>query len=156
MLLDLIGACVVVVGLAIMMQSARSREWPTAEGRVLWSGIDTIKGDESTTYRAAARYTYTVNDVRYEGGRVSFDIGGGAWDHAAKDAARYAPGTTVTVYYNPSKPSRAVLEPGMSMAGLLVAVVGASLLLSSGITIVLLVRRPLAEARRLEQRLRGA
>jgi hypothetical protein len=155
LLLDLVGTCVVVGGLVGMVRSSRSTEWPTAEGTVIASGIDTVRGDDGTTYRIAARYTYQVNEVAHVGSRVSYNPGGSDWATAARAVAKYAPGMPVVVHYDRNKPSRSVLEPGMAMAGIIAVVVGLSLLVSSAVTIALLLRRPLAEVRELERHIRS-
>jgi hypothetical protein len=74
---------------------------------------------------AALTYEYTVGGHRYTGGRLDYAGGGGGRD-AGRVLARYRPGAAVTVRYDPRRPERAVLEPGVGVGNyvrLLVAVV---------------------------------
>jgi hypothetical protein len=66
-------------------------------------------GDLTLRNFAEVRYEYRVDGKRYTGDRVSLgeDLGN---FQVAETLARYPVGATVTVYYDPAKPTQAVLE----------------------------------------------
>jgi hypothetical protein len=60
------------------------------------------------------KYEYEVGGRHYVGRRISYEVVGGtsSADPTAQELAeKYPPGATVKVYYNPSHPATAVLEP---------------------------------------------
>jgi hypothetical protein len=80
--------------------------WPTVAGRISssWAALD---GER-------IRYDYEVNGRHYVGRRISWRVGGGTStaDATAQELAeKYPPGSGVRVYYDPQRPSTAVLEP---------------------------------------------
>ncbi len=103
------------------LRARRIRTWPQSSGRVVISAaelrdvrlMDTAR---EAGYRLEPRnfakiiYEYSVNGQRLRSDRI--DLGGenpGNFQ-VAETLARYPVGRTVTVYYNPRKPSEAVLE----------------------------------------------
>lgn len=90
-----------ILSIAGMIQTRiplESLRWPTVEGEIVQAG----SGD--------LRYRYEVREKAYFGSRVSFRSPGGAPDR------RYPVGTRVKVYHDPTRPDRAVLEPGAGMS----------------------------------------
>ena len=71
---------------------------------------------------ASVTYAYTAGGTTLQGNRVSVGVTGG---NARAIVQKYPAGTDVQVFYDPSKSSSAVLEPGGSglKALLVVAVV---------------------------------
>ncbi|MCC6320775.1 MAG: DUF3592 domain-containing protein [Phycisphaerales bacterium] len=69
----------------------------------------------SRTYKARVRYTYSVAGAVHEGSRIRYgEFSSSSSSRARADASRYAVGSAVTAYFNPSAPGEAVLEPGFS------------------------------------------
>ena len=102
-----------VYGLSLSFASER---WPTTSGRVVSSEIERSSGyNDRDNYRAAIRYTYEVGGSEYSSTRRCYgDELSVSWSGPSKGAVeRYPPGTAVTVHYDPSGPSEAVLEPGV-------------------------------------------
>ncbi len=105
-----------------------SLSWPHTQGKVLESYVrqDTREDFEDNTttvvYFPEVRYGYTVNGEEYVGRQISFGgvPGGTRPSLAQKVVDRYPEGAEVTVYYNPDKPSEAVLEHGAPSSALLV------------------------------------
>ncbi len=95
-----------------------SLRWPSTSGQILSPGTKTVShwsgrhGDYGSSEQEVrvVRYSYTVDGAEYSGERISY--GGGAYENAKNAVAKYRAGYTVKVYYNPSDPSEAVLEPG--------------------------------------------
>ncbi len=95
------------------LQSARGSEsWPTAEGTVSESEVFEYYAD-TAMYQALVSYSYVVDNTRYTGMTVGYDVGGSSDPASQREiAARYPVGSKVTVYYDPANPQIAVLEPG--------------------------------------------
>jgi hypothetical protein len=77
--------------------------WPTVMGKIT-STWDTLDGSRIT-------YAYNVAGHSYVGHRISWPAGSTADPTAQELTEKYPPGSDVTVYYDPSRPTTAVLEP---------------------------------------------
>jgi Protein of unknown function (DUF3592) len=92
-----------------------SRNWPTTTGSI----VHTELAEEGTTttglsYRPIVRYGYRVDGVWYVRSVERWDF----WPissrgRAARRLRPYRLGSTTTVAYDPSKPGRSTLEPGV-------------------------------------------
>lgn len=107
--------------------SMASTKWPRVEGKILASSVELVDG-EYASYAPKIEYHYVVDGQIYRSNklRVSF------WSSSFKARARriadaYRPGDPVAVFYDPAKPSRAVLQPG-GAGGLAVALVAVSVI----------------------------
>jgi Protein of unknown function (DUF3592) len=80
------------------------------------SSVGYRTGPQSTVYRPQGIYSYEVQGRRFEGKRLRF----GSQPHTCRkslvreNVARYPEGASVTVHYDPAKPSESVLEPGVA------------------------------------------
>ena len=113
-----------------------SETWPTAMGKVSRSEViveEDKDGEGSTWYNPVVAYSFNVAGATVQGSRIRFaNMRRGSRKKAEEILARYPAGETVTVRYNPEKPSEAVLEsqkPGplylvMALAGLIFVAVG--------------------------------
>lgn len=84
-------------------------QWPSTIGTVKISTIEhRSSGDGGANY-PVVHYSYHAGGQPYESDRIApgGEVGGVG---AAKVAAKYPVGATVTVFYNPQKPSDAFLE----------------------------------------------
>jgi hypothetical protein len=95
------------------LQSARGSEsWPTVEGTIKESEVFDYYTD-TVMYQALISYSYVVDNTRYTGMTVGYDVGGTSDPAPQREIVeRYPVGSTVTVYYDPNDPKDAVLEPG--------------------------------------------
>jgi len=89
-----------------------SVRWPTTEGRVVARDLD----DSPGRYEPVFEYRYQVSGAELRGDRISFAP---AFDPRSSERAllmyhQYPPGKAVTVYYDPRRPHRSVLEPGLN------------------------------------------
>lgn len=103
---------------AIQRHVARMAQWPTARGRIEFSGVrqfeqlDDDGGRWRTRHRADVRYSYEVDGVSYTGdktgttARVTSNI-----PALVKPGARYAAGEAVEIHYNPDNPAESILRP---------------------------------------------
>ena len=122
------GACAIILPLVILTalgiffyrqyqkgsaakQSAQS--WLSTTGIVLASTVQVRRSGKSRSEIPVVVYQYNVNGKSYQGQRIkagdqflSIRIAG----QAQETVARYAPGTSVTVHYNPANPADSALE----------------------------------------------
>jgi hypothetical protein len=108
-LLTIAGMALLLLGAYNMYLGYSSLQWPSVEGRILYSHGRTGPSSETLLW-----YEYHVDNHRYvaskyrNGGNVT------PFDSVAKAAAkRYPAGRAVPVYYNPRHPQDALLEPGV-------------------------------------------
>ena len=99
----------------IVMQTMAG-DYPSVPGNVIDSRVESHSDSEGgTSYSAKLRYAYVVNDHRYEGKRVRFGMESFGGRKGSQQYVReHPPGSAVTVYYDPAKPSEAILEPGVA------------------------------------------
>lgn len=99
------------------VRSMQAASYPTVPGVVLSSEVEShLSGDDKRTrmYEARVRYQYVVNDTPYSGERRRYGEVSSSESGTSRAAVeRYAPGSAVTVHYNPADPSDAVLETGI-------------------------------------------
>jgi len=124
----------VVVGLVVMgfginsLSRARDSEsWPSAEGVVISSKVESHRShDSGTTYSAEILYEYVVDAETLSGNSIKFgEVSTGNSSDASRYVNKYRAGNTVTVYYNGEDPYEAVLEPGVHASTWFMPVFGA-------------------------------
>ncbi|MEO0054728.1 MAG: hypothetical protein RLZZ50_675 [Verrucomicrobiota bacterium] len=82
-----------------------SLDWPSVPGVIVNRNLTSMKGRKDLD----VDYTYVVDGVAHKGRRVAFAANAADYPAWAK---RFAPKTSVPVYYDPARPSMAVLVPG--------------------------------------------
>jgi hypothetical protein len=114
----IIGLGLMVFGVLLEIKSVRlytnakeSLSWPTTEGEVISSKIETYGGLEKTSHKARVVYKYLVNGTNYSSESVSLEaIDHDDYFYAAQVVRQYHVGKSVTVYYKPGNPEVALLE----------------------------------------------
>jgi hypothetical protein len=101
-----------------------SVNWPRTDGTIIRSlPVEVRRGTRWDREGIEIKYAYAVDGVEFISDRLWF----GAGQQAEENLARYRPGQKVTVYYDPSHPSMAVLVPGPSyvrLSGGIIALIG--------------------------------
>ena len=124
----------VVVGFVIMgfginsLSNARASEhWPSTEGVVISSTVDSHRShDSGATYSAAINYEYIVNHETLTSNSIKFgEVSTGNASDASRYSTKYAAGQSVKVYYNEEDPYESVLEPGVHASTWFLPVFGA-------------------------------
>jgi hypothetical protein len=136
-----IGALVAYGTIRMRLKNKQAHTWPTARGTILSSDLESeVKqhdGKPIKTYGAAIRYTYEVGGKTY--GSDQIQLGGTREtsdpDEFEQAVARYPVGKRVTVYYDPTDPGIATLEPGASAGIFNMAMVGGGFVLVGAILI---------------------
>jgi uncharacterized protein DUF3592 len=109
----LIGLAIMAYGIHLVLKSRRAGLWPTAEGKIVDSRVREVIDDGSPTYAAYILYEYSVNGARLRSDVWRLGVGSSSFAGFAKRAvAKYPIGLSVPVYYDPNKPTDAMLETG--------------------------------------------
>ena len=92
-----------------------AQNWPSVKGQLHHSDVEHIRGDDSTTYKTIAKYSYTVDGERYDADRVSFQRGSDSfYDYHSELEAKLrndqAYNGGITVFYDPKEPYESVLD----------------------------------------------
>ncbi|MDD5393582.1 MAG: DUF3592 domain-containing protein [Thiothrix sp.] len=108
----LLGVLFIFLAKRNAKRAEESLTWPSVRGTITSSMLASFDSDDSpTTYQPKVEYEYTVANQPYTGKRIAFGVAGSGNEAAArKVVVQYAIGSAVEVFYNPAKPSDAVLE----------------------------------------------
>lgn len=127
LLFTLVGAAVMAYGTQRVLLARASASWPTAAGEIVVSRVVESYDDDGSTYGPDVRYRYRAAGGSHEGDVIHFGLGGIETSNrrsAERVVDRYPQGSTVTIAYDPAKPDRAVLEPGVSKRSFVLVVFG--------------------------------
>jgi hypothetical protein len=135
------GIVFIVGGIGYIDQKSASEQWLSTNGIVLSSNMSVLSWYEyvhrvgmapRTSYIPHITYQYTVNNILYTSSNISLE---NKSSDVKRDTEalieRYQPGQNVTVYYNPTNPTQAILETSASrgqwllIVGIILIVVGA-------------------------------
>lgn len=146
----LFGGLFLYGGVRNLLIGNASKSWPTVPGKVISSTVDSRQSSESISknrsrevkvYYAEVLYEYTVNgktrssnDIAYGGYSLSKDP-----SQASEIVNKYPGGSQVVVYYSPSHPATAVLEPGIGENSYILPIFGA---FSFGMGLIAFVQLP--------------
>lgn len=146
-----LGTAFTLVGVFMVRDAYESESWPTAEGRITQSYIEShTKREDGKTkyyYTPIVAYTFKVGSVSYTGDRVSFGgtVSYGLYFQAEQYLDDYPVGAVVIVHYDPANPEKCCLEPGLNLFNVIFLVVGVPLLgaglLTGAYILVYLVKR---------------
>ena len=94
------------------------QRWAQVEARLITAGYETHSGDDSDTYEAYARYSYSYGGGLYTGDRVTIagggdNIGDYQTDMGSALSAKLARGQPVTVWVDPEQPWQSIIDPGI-------------------------------------------
>jgi hypothetical protein len=136
-----VGIAITAFGVYRLRIVRASAKWPTVTATVVSSDVETrhrsgdatgMRTERGFEYLPRIAYEYSVDGVRHQSDRITFDDLRFDNHITAKAIAdRYASGSEVSVYYDPEQPGRAVLEPGLSWTAYLLPAFGVVLMLST-------------------------
>ena len=123
----LAGVIGVGVSTYALIQSSRAIDWPSVEGKIIKSELQTISasgpGPRSDRLLLNIRYEYRIDGRLYLGSRVNFGSNTGFRWALRNQLAKYRSGSTHLVHYDPADPATATLETGPSWFLLLMALI---------------------------------
>lgn len=113
-----VGAFVLSLAYRTVRESNEMQRWMPVPVHLLAVDLESHQGDDSTTYKATARYAYRVNGRMYESTRVGLHSGSdniGHWHEQRHNELKqiFQSGGTTTAYVNPINPNEAVLFPAV-------------------------------------------
>lgn len=131
------GLALTAYGFLALKDAQASGSWPYVEGQIVESKIrkiHTSKQPKDNTsrrkYAPSITYRYVVDGQSYEANNLSYGEGpSNSESKVQKVVAKYPNGSSHRIYYKPSKPGTAVLEPGMKFQAWFLPVFGLVLLL---------------------------
>ena len=123
----------------------RAAQWPSTQGRIVHARLRSVRGKQSDGSATIGNvpdieYAYSVDGVEYHGKRISIgDIAAGSPEVEAA-LARYQPGSTGPVWYNPDNPGEAVLERDPPASPTVLYTVAAGVLLAGFAVVIAFTR----------------
>ena len=115
----MIGGFMIFMSISDGRKAKASVAWPSVPGVVAFSGMVRDTGGDSDSFTPVVTYSYTVNGQMLQSSRVRFSP-----VKSKKILALYPVGNRVQVFFDPQRPSTAVLEKGGSTTiGLIVGIV---------------------------------
>lgn len=102
------GIAVALTGWHELREEQRSMSWPSTRGTVLHSEWTLHAGSlrSSMSTRVIMRYAYPVSGASYTSDRIAV---WGTWGSTHEFINAHPAGSTITVYFDPDHPDRAVL-----------------------------------------------
>ncbi len=127
-----VGLVLILWALSFLWSAIESKSWNTTEGRIESSfllvkepKIKSKTSIESTLYKEAIAYSYIVNGTRYLSNVVSsVDVFSSVQENHQQIKEKYPLNSTVTVYFDPTDPREARLEPGLVLGNLWTLLMG--------------------------------
>jgi Protein of unknown function (DUF3592) len=118
LVLVVFGAWITRRALLARAEAKRSQAWPTAEGEIVTSGVESseFQDDDHGTIRKftpAITYVYRVRGAERRGTHIAVGLSNlySEWAEAEQRARQYPVGKKIQVYYDP-RGTMSVLEPG--------------------------------------------
>ena len=122
-----VGAGLSWWGWTILQNARGSADWPSVEGQITRSQIEhSTDAEGGDSYSPEVTFVYVAADDRsHEGRTIKFGENSYGSERKAQEIlSRYPLGQTVTVFYDPENPDKAVLEPGVSGGSYIVLGIG--------------------------------
>lgn len=120
-----VGIIGTIAGAVLLANGIASRRWPSTGGHVIRATAEyqTQDGGDTTICVPRVDYRYAVSGQEYVGNQISVRRFRTRRVDVEAVLSKYPVGSRVVVYYDPAKPSAALLEPGADIqAGLPLAV----------------------------------
>lgn len=142
----IIGLPFILLGILFLFLAKRNAKraeeslaWLSTRGVITSSMLASFDSDDSpTTYQPKVEYEYTVANQPYTGKRIAFGIAGSSSEAAARKVVlQYAIGSAVEVFYNPAKPSDAVLERSAATSNKVFWIMGGVFIVAGLLTLLI-------------------
>lgn len=110
----LVGLVIATYGVRDLVKASRSASWPTVEGTIIRSRINTKSDSNGSTYEPDIEFRYTVGNQVYSSTCIRAGMRMSASQRfAAAFTSRFPEGTAVRIGYDPLDPASGILEPGI-------------------------------------------
>jgi hypothetical protein len=104
----------IVIFIRGLILGRASRDWKKVKGVVTDAYIERRECESGTTYYPKITYKYQIEGQNYEAHEWSYNVINGNEDEVQEIIDRHPVGHGIDVYYDPMKPSRAILDPGLN------------------------------------------
>lgn len=136
-----IGIFIMIAGIRNRKKAEESTSWPSVKGTITRAWIEVQEhrdsdGDRTIRHYPRWEYEFVVSGMTYTGQNIDFSGTQSSMSEskAREELEQYPLNSEVQVFYNPSNPEEAALEPGMEgtmtliiygggLAGLMVIIV---------------------------------
>jgi hypothetical protein len=112
-----LGLWCLALGTAKALEGFKSCDWPVAKGRIVVSRVEQMQTAQKIRVARLCLnldYLYEVDGTGYEGHRVNVGWSCFGSETRIKELlARYPSGSEVEIRYDPARPERSLLEPGL-------------------------------------------
>ena len=112
----IVGVLLSIIMPISIRRGKESKEWPTSEGTVISTEVEERheynEDGESVYYYPRVHYDYRVGDHVYHGFKYKLMNVSMSKRKAHEFISNFMPGDTLTVYYDPEKPTESVMQPG--------------------------------------------
>ena len=97
-----------------VLRSVAASTWPKVKGEVVYAGIQEEDDGESSTFMPVVEFKYKVRGRAYESTSFAFGFTASSFRFLSSSIyKKYRNRPYIKVYYNPKKPSQAVLLTGV-------------------------------------------
>lgn len=137
----LVGLYILGRAFVHLRSGSQRKAWPHTNGEIVTSEVQISRGaDGDLTYFPVVFYRYKVNLVEYKSNIITASAppSVGMQGYAEALVKKYQVNNKVDVYYDPDNPQEAVLETGISIAGILLIAIGGIIVFLCGLGIALL------------------
>ncbi len=117
----LLGSLVCILAFWLQYMNRKAASWAATDGVIVKSELEPDSDGDSS---AKITYRYTVNGRNFESSQFSFTALQNDLPAKQSRIAKYPMGQRVQVYYDPQKPTSAVLERDGSLTWLGVVITG--------------------------------
>ena len=107
-----LGVALLGASYSNIKKARRSRGWPFAPGEVIESDVEAIGRGEDSSWAHIFKYRYMAPDGIKTGRKLRFTPISRTHGGAMALVKKYPVGKVVKVFYDPSNPSRCVIERG--------------------------------------------
>ncbi|RYZ36613.1 MAG: DUF3592 domain-containing protein [Myxococcaceae bacterium] len=148
-----IGVALAFAGGRMIYRSTASRSWPTVQGTVVESRVETLRAKRSVSYRPEVSYRYEVNGTPYTSDTFAFDgHASGGLTEAQAVTRHYPTGAPVTLHYEPADPAVACIQcDTLGVSNYVVTLVGMVFAVLSAWGLMDMARSELYDRRRQQQ-----
>lgn len=123
----LVGSGLSWWGWNILQDAKASASWPKAQSVITESRVRHSRdSDGGNSYQPKISYEYSVKNLNYKNQTIKFGENSYS-NHSDAEyyVSRYPIGQRVSVFYDPKRPDKSVLEPGVTSGSYIVIGIGA-------------------------------
>jgi len=107
------GIWLTIYGIEHPLWSLRAAGWPTVEGQIITSSVETFRSRRNTTYAPKVSYSYKVGATVFSSDVIEFSLENSGDAVAVREVVnRFPANSKVMVHYQPNDPQTACLIAG--------------------------------------------